>query len=146
MCLQNQTFNIPQHSCFLFTPAYFINQTTAGKQKFTDEQAKAFSSSCHFCPTTILYILIKNHHSINIQFLIHCMCELKIIQFVHGSHFIWQLLLFFHCLILKFRFPRNFQSYSYHMLVTWHNNTDFFSHSQIKKRSDQNATICFFMP
>jgi hypothetical protein len=51
------------------------------------------SSSCHSCPTTILYILIKNHHSINIQFLMHCMWELKTIQFVHGSHFIWQLLL-----------------------------------------------------
>jgi hypothetical protein len=95
MYLQNQTFNIPQYTCFLFTLACFINQSTAGEYKFTDGQTQPDSPLLlpllsHYYT---VYINYKNQHSINIQFLMHCMCELRITQFVHGSHFIRQLLL-----------------------------------------------------
>jgi len=61
-----KTFNIPQHSCFLFTPACFINQSTAGKQKFKDEQSQP--DSVLFLPTPPHYYTVlinyKNRHSI----------------------------------------------------------------------------------
>jgi len=52
------------------------------------------SPSCHPCLTTILYVLITKIITVLIySFWMHCIYEIKIIQFVHVFNFIWQLLL-----------------------------------------------------